>query len=246
MMILSSATFDERVEHKDIAENNGRDISYQELESFANKVLSADTTKGNVIFTSVEVSPEFPGGMKAFYEYLAKNVRYPDEAKKNNVSGKVIVQFVVERDGQLSEIKVLRGLGSGLDEEAARVLRASPNWKPGIQNGKPVRVAYTLPISFNTISKSGSQKASNQTGTVSPGSMEAKKAVTMLMSDKLPSNAIYIINGKKYNVKEGKEILKAISPNDIESINVIKADKIVTGSEEQGKNGIIEIILKKK
>lgn len=102
----------------------------------------------NKIFTAVEKEPEFAGGIEKFYKYLQNNIHYPAIAKENNVQGKVFVSFVVERDGTLTDVKVARSLGSGCDEEAVRVLRASPKWKPGIQNGRPVRVAYTMPISF--------------------------------------------------------------------------------------------------
>lgn len=102
----------------------------------------------NEIFTSVEQSAEFPGGMDKFTNYLSKNMRYPAVARENNVQGRVIVTFVVEKDGSLTDIKVLRGIGSGCDEEAMRVIKNSPKWKPGIQNGRPVRQQYTVPIQF--------------------------------------------------------------------------------------------------
>ncbi|MEO8794122.1 MAG: TonB family protein [Daejeonella sp.] len=103
----------------------------------------------NTIFTSVEVAPEFPGGIKKFYDFLSKNYRYPAMAREQGVQGKVIMQFVVERDGSLTDIKVLRDLGLGTGEEAIRLLKSMPKWKPGIQNGRPVRVAYTLPFALN-------------------------------------------------------------------------------------------------
>ncbi len=102
----------------------------------------------NKIFTAVEKDPAFKGGIDKFYAYLQKNMRYPAVAKENNVQGKVFVTFVVERDGALTDIKVVRGIGSGCDEEAIRVLKSSPRWTPGIQNGRPVRVQYTMPINF--------------------------------------------------------------------------------------------------
>lgn len=102
----------------------------------------------NQIFAAVEVSPSFPGGEGAFAKYLNKNIRYPAVARENNVQGRVVLTFVVERDGSLTDIKVIRSLGSGTDDEAMRVLKASPKWKPGIQNGKPVRVQYSIPVSF--------------------------------------------------------------------------------------------------
>jgi protein TonB len=98
------------------------------------KVTEEDPNK---IFTSVEKIPEFPGGIDAFYKYLSKSIHYPSVARENGTQGRVIVSFVCERDGSLTDIKVARGIGDGCDEEAVRVLRASPHWKPGIQNGRP-------------------------------------------------------------------------------------------------------------
>jgi len=102
----------------------------------------------NKIFTAVEQEPTPAGGMAAFYKYLGNNIRYPAVAKENNVQGKVFMQFVVERDGSLTDVKVIRGIGNGCDEEAIRVLKNAPKWKAGIQNGRPVRVQYNVPISF--------------------------------------------------------------------------------------------------
>ena len=97
---------------------------------------------------SIETQPAFPGGMEKFYAYLRKAVKYPPMAAENNIQGKVFLSFVVEKNGELTEIKVDRKLGGGTDEEAMRVLKASPRWTPGIQNGSPVRVKYNIPISF--------------------------------------------------------------------------------------------------
>ena len=109
------------------------------------QVVEADP---NQIFTAVEKQPLFPGGEAGFGKYLQKNLRYPAIARENNVQGRVVLTFVVERDGSLTDIKVLRPLGSGTDEEAIRVLKSSPKWSPGIQNGRPVRVQYSIPINF--------------------------------------------------------------------------------------------------
>lgn len=99
-------------------------------------------------FTSVEILPEFTGGMQGWGKYLASNLKYPQLARDNKITGRVILSFIVEKNGTLSDIKVLRGIGAGTDEEAVRVVKSSPNWKPGIVNGRPVRVAYTMPIFF--------------------------------------------------------------------------------------------------
>lgn len=97
------------------------------------------------VYTSVEVKPDFPGGIAKFYEYVGRNFRTPEE---EGVSGRIIVQFVVEKDGNLTDIKVIRDIGYGTGKEAIRVLNNSPKWKPGVQNGRPVRVLYSLPISI--------------------------------------------------------------------------------------------------
>ncbi len=99
-------------------------------------------------YTVREAQPQYRGGMEAFYRYLAQNIRYPYNARRNNISGKVICQFVVEKDGSLTDFKVIRSPDNDLSEEALRILRQSPNWMPGIQFGQPVRVMYTVPIDF--------------------------------------------------------------------------------------------------
>ena len=109
-------------------------------------------------FASVEVLPEFEGGMAGWSAYISKTFKYPAEARNNNISGRVIMSFVVLKDGSLTDIKVLRGIGGGADEEAVRILRESPKWKPGIQNGKPVMVAYTMPIFFQLSVEPADQK----------------------------------------------------------------------------------------
>ncbi|WP_448701718.1 energy transducer TonB [Mucilaginibacter sp. AW1-3] len=103
----------------------------------------------NQVFTAVEIQPEYPGGEAALGKFLQKNIRYPAIAKENNIQGKVYIQFVVERDGSLTDIKVIREPGSGTGDEAVRVLKISPHWKAGVQNGKPVRVQFTLPVNFS-------------------------------------------------------------------------------------------------
>lgn len=96
----------------------------------------------------IEKYPEFPGGMEAFARYLQRNLRYPAAASDQGITGKVIVSFIVEKDGRLTDIKVLRRVGFGCDEEAVRVLKKSPVWSAGMQNNRKVRVQYTIPIVF--------------------------------------------------------------------------------------------------
>jgi len=100
------------------------------------------------IFYHVEENPEYPGGFDQIGKFIGRNLRYPPMARETGVQGRVTVTFVVEKDGSISDVKVLRGIGSGCDEEAVRVVNAMPKWKPGKQNGKPVRVHFSLPIMF--------------------------------------------------------------------------------------------------
>ena len=109
-------------------------------------------------FTAVSPLPEFIGGQKGWSDYVKNTLIYPEEAKKNQVQGRVIVSFVVMKDGSLADIKVLRGIGNGADEEAIRVLKASPKWKPGMDKGEPVNVAYTMPIFFQLAPKASEEK----------------------------------------------------------------------------------------
>lgn len=105
-------------------------------------------TGDNQIFLHVEEAPQFPGGLPAFYKYIGENIKYPPLARESGIQGRVFIQFVVEKDGSITDVKVLKGIGYGCDEEALRVVKNSPNWSPGKQNGKAVRVQYNLPIVF--------------------------------------------------------------------------------------------------
>lgn len=100
------------------------------------------------VFTVIEETAQPVGGMAAFYHFIGKEMQYPKEAKKKRLEGKVFIQFVINKDGTLADIKVIKGLGMGCDEEAIRLVSISPKWNPGTQRGKPVRQRYTLPIIF--------------------------------------------------------------------------------------------------
>jgi TonB family protein len=107
--------------------------------------MDADTDQ---VFQLVEMDPEFPGGMEALTKYLSENIKYPEQAKKDKIQGKVYISFVVEKDGSVADAKVLRGIGGGCDEEALRVVNAMPKWTPGKQRGEAVRVQFNLPVAF--------------------------------------------------------------------------------------------------
>lgn len=113
-------------------------------------VCTAQVTEDNEVvdFAAVESKPEFPGGDSELMKYIAENTQYPEIAKNNGVSGRVFVQFVIDRDGAVTNVKVIRSVDPALDEEAVRVIKAMPNWKPGYQRGKTVSVIYRVPINF--------------------------------------------------------------------------------------------------
>ena len=112
------------------------------------------------VFVIVEQMPEFPGGQDSLYKFLGANIVYPNKAKKDGVEGKVYINFTIEKDGSINEVKVLRGVHPLLDEEAVRVVESFPKWKPGKQKGKTVRVSYNLPLNFvlNTKNKERKKK----------------------------------------------------------------------------------------
>lgn len=100
------------------------------------------------IFTIVEDQPAPIGGMTAFYEYVGKKLKYPAQARRMGIEGRVFVQFVVDKDGTITEVTAIKGIGAGCDEEAVRVIEGAPKWKPGKQRGRPVKVRMILPITF--------------------------------------------------------------------------------------------------
>ena len=141
------------------------------------KINKADA---DTIFDVVEVAPEFPGGMDQMAKYLSENIKYPEEAKDKGISGRVYIEFVIEKDGAVSNVKVMKSIGGGCDEEGVRVVNAMPKWKPGMQKGKPVRVHYVLPIFFKlddsaTTAKKTDEKIYDTPETMPeyPGGMEA-------------------------------------------------------------------------
>jgi periplasmic protein TonB len=119
-----------------------------EIEIYIPPVREEEEVSEQEIFTVVESMPEFPGGAQAMMEYIARNIRYPPMARESGIQGRVFVNFVVEPDGSVSNVNVLRGIGGGCDEEAIRVVQGMPKWTPGRQRGKAVRVSFNLPVRF--------------------------------------------------------------------------------------------------
>ena len=102
----------------------------------------------NKVYDKVEVMPEYPGGMEALFEYMKNNVKYPEKAKEQKIEGRVVVGFIVEKDGSISEVHSLKAVHPLLEQEAIRVVNNMPKWIPGKVKGKPVRVSFALPVIF--------------------------------------------------------------------------------------------------
>jgi TonB family protein len=187
-------------------------------------------------FDVVEEMPQFPGGAPALLEFLSKNIRYPKEAFESNVQGRVLATFVIEKDGSISETKVVKAVDPMLDEEAIRVLNSMPNWTPGKQSGKAVRVKYTVPINFRL---DGSKPKENNNAKV----MQAAAAGNIFLTSGDPAKTpLVIVDGKEVPY----ENLKSIVPDDVESINVLKDQAAINLYGEKAKDGVVVFTMKKK
>ena len=130
-------------------EVNTEDDKTEEIVIAAPVEAPVEEEEEEVVFVVVESMPEFPGGQQALFKYLSENVKYPVIAQENGIQGRVICQFVVNKDGSIVDVEVVRSGGdASLDKEAVRVIKTMPKWKPGKQRGKPVRVKYTVPVNF--------------------------------------------------------------------------------------------------
>lgn len=195
-------------------------------------------------FVSIETQPTFPGGMTRFYEYLRKAVKYPQEAQEKNIQGKVFLSFVVEKDGELTDIKVQRKLGGGTDEEAVRVIKASPRWVPGTQWGKPVRVKYNIPISF-TLSAGGppiQQKTGilQMRGKASGFSFRDQTGNVIDLNSNGTANPLYVVDGTPVSAN----YLSSMAPDNIESVTVLKDAASTALYGAKAANGVILVTTK--
>ena len=181
--------------------------------------------QGTPFFEVVEQMPEYPGGMAAAMEYIQKNMRYPETAKKNGTQGRVTVQFIVDKEGNVTEPKVIRAVDKDLDAEAIRLVGTMPKWKPGMQKGQAVAVKYTLPVMFR----------------LEGGKMKSSRTVEMSRRPgSLLDSVLVIVDGKEVT----QSILNAINVDRIMSFSVLKDAASTAIYGERGKNGVILITLK--
>ena len=115
---------------------------------FSFMTSTAQTKKNNMVYDVVEVMPQYPGGQIAMLKYIMENIKYPKQIMEEGIQGRVTVSFIVEKDGRVSNVRLLRSVQPSLDKEAIRVVKSMPKWTPGKQNGKPVRVRFNVPVMF--------------------------------------------------------------------------------------------------
>ena len=115
---------------------------------FSFMTSTAQTKKKNMVYDVVEVMPQYPGGQIAMMKYIMENIKYPKQIMEEGIQGRVTVSFIVEKDGRVSNVRLLRSVQPSLDKEAIRVVKSMPKWTPGKHNGKPVRVRFNLPVMF--------------------------------------------------------------------------------------------------
>jgi TonB family protein len=201
-------------------------------------------SKSNRAFDVIEEMPKFPGGQPALFQYLSMNVRYPKEAEDAGVQGRVIVTFVVEKDGSITGAKIFRSVDPALDAEALRVINGMPKWIPGKQNGEPVRVKYTVPVTFRihggpNIPADNEKHANALPETVVVGYGNETAQGLWTPGENAPC---VIIDGKTVDGAK----LKDIDPKTIESMDIIKGKSAVEKYGDKAKHGAILIITKKK
>ncbi|MDO5314840.1 MAG: M56 family metallopeptidase [bacterium] len=221
------------------------------------------TSEEDTVYQIVEQMPQYTGGEEAMMKYVAENIKYPQAAKDKNIGGRVFVSFVIEKDGSVNEVKVMRGIGGGCDEEAVRVIKGMPKWKPGIQKGKPVRVSYMMPLNFK-LSDDQPEKPAQQTDANKPNMKPDKNGVYQIceqmpefpggveaLMDFVAKNVVYPqeamdkeISGRVYvsfviekdgSVNEVK-VMKGIGGGcDDEAVRVIKAMPKWKPGKQEGK-----------
>ena len=193
-------------------------------------------------FDVVEQMPSFPGGMKALMNYLQENIKYPKDAQDAKKEGRVIANFIVEKDGSISNVKIVRSIFPSLDAEAERIITGMPKWIPGMQNGENVRVKYTIPISFSL----GDVQYEVVSGNVNTDKNEYTEAYKnakelRIVSGNKDEKPLFVVDDKII----GNDDITKIKPNDIKSITVLKDESATKLYGEKGKNGVVIIKMKK-
>lgn len=200
---------------------------------------TAETKSGKEFPCIPETFPQFPGGNIALFEYLSKNIKFPKSKENEDVKVRVVTTFTVEKDGSITDAKIIRSQGEAFDNEALRVINGMPKWIPGTQNGKAVRVKYTLPITFSTTDSDKKIKSvrtidMNDNGGKQPEGKVVSRKAEMFSSE----DFVLVVNGKVV------EALNGIKPSDIEKVDVKKDAETMKKYNVEGKLGVMFISTK--
>lgn len=194
------------------------------------------------VFDVVEEMPQYPGGPQALFKFLGENVHYPAEAEKAGIQGRVIATFVVEKDGSICESKVVKSVDPSLDAEALRVINAMPNWKPGKQNGKEVRVKYTVPVAFMLQGKDANV-AQHESSSKDDGEVKKKlsELVVVAYGPNKEAKPLVYVDGKEIPFED----INKVDPKTIDHMNIVKDKVAIEKYGEKAKDGVILITTKK-
>lgn len=215
------------------------DKALEEATSLSMASDTAETKSGKEFPCIPETFPQFPGGHIALFEYLSKNIKFPKSKENEDVKVRVVTTFTVEKDGSITDAKIVRSQGEAFDNEALRVINGMPKWIPGMQNGKAVSVKYTLPITFSTTDSDKKIKSvrtidMNDNGGKQPEGKVVSRKVEMFSSE----DFVLVVNGKVV------EALNGIKPSDIEKVDVKKDAETMKKYNAEGKQGVMLISTK--
>lgn len=215
------------------------DKALEEVSSMAMAKDTAETKSGKEFPCIPETFPQFPGGHVALFEYLSKNIKFPKSKENEDVKVRVVTTFTVEKDGSITDAKIVRSQGEAFDNEALRVINGMPKWIPGMQNGKAVSVKYTLPITFST---TDSDKKIKSVRTIDMNDNSGKQPEGKVVSRKVEmfssEDFVLVVNGKVV------EALNGIKPSDIEKVDVKKDAETMKKYNAEGKQGVMLISTK--
>ena len=192
------------------------------------------TSMDDDVYEVVEKMPAFPGGMAELMKYLSSNIKYPVEAHKAGIQGRVVVSFIVNKDGTVKDAKIVRSVDKSIDAEALRVISAMPKWQPGYQDGKAVKVRYTVPVTFRLTGESGKVQS---TGAGNDNTNVKISSDNNNVNISFKDTRYYVINGVHVDAAE----VKKISADKIKEIVVLKGEKAIEKFGEQARDGAIVV-----
>lgn len=215
------------------------DKALEEVSSMAMAKDTAETKSGKEFPCIPETFPQFPGGHVALFEYLSKNIKFPKSKENEDVKVRVVTTFTVEKDGSITDAKIVRSQGEAFDNEALRVINGMPKWIPGTQNGKAVSVKYTLPITFSTTDSDKKIKSVRTIDMYDNGGKQPEGKVVSRKAEMFSSeDFVLVVNGKVV------EALSGIKPSDIEKVDVKKDAETMKKYNVEGKLGVMLISTK--